>query len=161
MKRTWMPLTAGLLLGIASVPYFVAAMRFFIHPGNLPQSAGGTQIWAPVGLVIWLPFIAPLLLGMVSALLRRTWGLVVACALLPLAFSVVLSPWTETSIAKALFFSTPLSMAVCNVLEFLTYLFMVAAAVLAVISRKTAFIGRESAAGYLYGPPKGWNKTKS
>ena len=161
MKRTWMPLTAGLLLALASVPYFVAAARFLVHPENLQQSMGGTQIWAPVGFVIWLPFIAPLLVAMGSAFARRTWGLVAVCALLPLAFAVILSPWTETSIAKALFFSTPLPMGACRVLEFVAYLFMVTAAVLVVISRKTAFVGRKSATEYLYGPPKGWNKTKS
>ena len=158
MKRTWMPLTAGLLLAAAALPYFVVAVRFFIHPENLPQNLGGTQIWAPVGFVIWLPFIAPLLLGMVSAFIRRTWGLVVACAILPLAFTVILGPWMETNISKALFFSTPLPMGVCRVIEFVAYLLMVAAAVLTVMSRKTAFVGRKSAAEYLYGPPKGWNK---
>ena len=156
LKKKWMPLTAGLLLAAASVPYFVAATRFFFHPENLPQSEGGTRIWAPSGVVIWLPFLMPLMLGMVSAFLRRTWGLVVACAVIPLVFTVVLSPWTETSIAKALFFSTPLSYGTCRVLEFVTYMFMLAAAVLAVISRKTAFVGRESASEYLYGPPKWW-----
>ncbi len=161
VKKKWMPLTAGLMLAAASVPYFVAATRFFFHPENLPGSLGGTRIWAPAGFVVWLPFLLPLMLGMVSALIRRTWGLVVACAVMPLVFTILLSPWTETSIAKALFFSTTIPYGACNLLEFVTYTLMVAAAVLAVVSRKTAFSGRESATEYLYGPPKWWHGPSS
>lgn len=155
MKRTWMPLAAAALQFLASIPFLVLAFELFASPRSLPENVGGTQIWAPVGVIIWFPFAVPLLLGGISALIRRAWGMALIGAVLPLALTVILSPWQATRLGMAFFFFTDLPYAFCQSLEYSTYFFMVASAVLVVWSRGE-FSGRKSAAEHLFGPPKGW-----
>ncbi|OGO35893.1 MAG: hypothetical protein A2147_07190 [Chloroflexi bacterium RBG_16_57_8] len=158
MKKTWMPTTAAVLQLLASIPYLVISFQLFFSPRLLPENVGGTQVWAPIGFIVWLPFALPVLLGGISALIRRAWGMALIGALLPLALTFLLAPWQGTRIGMALFFFTSLPRPVCQAIEFLGYLFMVSAAVLIVWSRGE-FLGRKSAAEHLFGPPKGWRGT--
>jgi hypothetical protein len=160
VKKSWVPLLSGLLLAGASIPYVMASLRFYVAPEYLPDFQGGTRIWGPVGFLVWAPFLIPLIAGALAGLARRGWGLVVACALLPILLSVVLEPWMETGIGRALFFFLPVSYRGSQVIEFSAYLCMLAAAVLAVVYRD-AFGGMASVGERLYGPPRWYRRDRS
>jgi hypothetical protein len=159
MKKTWMPPSAAALQFLASAPYLVLSLELYFVPGYLPDALGGGRIWGAVGFLVWFPFALPLLVGGFSSLLRKAWGVALIGTLLPLVLTVFLAPWQGTRISTALFYSTSFPRVLCQIIEFLAYLFMVAAAVLMVWARDE-FTGRKSAAEHLYGPPKGWKGTE-
>jgi hypothetical protein len=158
MKKRWMPIVAAVLQFLASIPYLFLSVALFIFPDFLPEALGGTQIWAPVGFVVWFPYAVPLFIGGISALIRKAWGLALIGAVTPMALTVLLRPWQGNSVGMALFFRSPIPWPICQSLEVLVGLFMVAAAVLVVWSRKE-FSGRQSFAEHLYSPPKWWRGT--
>jgi hypothetical protein len=160
MVKTWRPFIAGLLLLSASIPYVLFSLDAFLNPRYLPANVGGGRVWAPVGIIIWFPFILPLWLGSTAAFLRKAWALALIGAALPIALSVMLSPWQGTSVGLAFFYVTSLPYRACQFLELLVYLWMIAAIVLAAISRQE-FRGRLSAAEHLYGPPKWYRRERS
>ena len=159
MNRTWKPVVASVLQFLASIPYLVAALELYFVPGFLPEEIGGGRIWAAVGFLVWFPFALPLLIGGTSALTRRAWGLAFIGAVAPLALTFLLSPWQGTRIGMAFFFFSSLPQPVCQAIEFLAYVFMVASAVLIALSRRE-FTGRRSAAEHIYGPPNWWHGTQ-
>ena len=149
MKKTWKPIVAGLLLLPASVPYLIATVAVLRNPPNLPQEVGGGEAWAPVGLIIWMPFALPLILGGIAALMRKAWGLAFIGAAAPLVLTVILSPWRSTDIGTASFFDAAIpSVRILVVVS--VYVAMVAAVVLLILSRKE-FVGRRSVGEQLYG----------
>jgi len=158
-KRTWRPVLAGVLQILACLPYIFSALELYFWPRDLPVSAGGGKIWEPIGVLVWVPFILPLVLGSISSLIRKAWGLALIGALLPLVFTVLAAPWSVTSIGTALFYRTEWPLGVCRAIEFSVYAFMVLAAALVVWSRRE-FTGRSSAGEHLYGPPKGWHRSE-
>ena len=159
VKRTWRPIAAGIMQMLACFTYIFCAIELFFFPRNLPDSAGGGPVWAPIGIIVWLPFLLPLAVASVSAVTRRAWGLALIGGLLPLVLTVLASAWSVTSIGMALFYWTPLPLGVCRIIEFAVYGLIVLAAALIVWSRRE-FIGRTSAAEQLYGPPKGWKRSE-
>jgi hypothetical protein len=155
-----MPIAAAILQFLASIPYLVLSLELYFIPGFLPPELGGGRIWAAVGFIIWFPFALPLLLGGVSSLMKKAWGVSLIGAVSPLALTVFLAPWQGTRIGLAFFYSTSLPRVVCETTEFLAYLFMVVAAVL-IIWSKDEFASRRSAAEHLYSPPKWWRGSEN
>ena len=152
MKKTWKPTVAGILLVAASVPYCVASSRWFVEPGNAPESLGGGPISPWFGLVILFPFALPLLIAAVCALMRRAWGLGFIGSLAPLLFTVLLLRWGWARMGPEYIVrsqAVPVRYAFIAVV----YLLMVAAAGLLWFSRKE-FKGRKSSAEHLFSPPK-------
>ncbi len=154
-KRTWRPIVAGVLQMLACIPYVFCAIELFFFPRDLPATAGGGPVWAPIGIIVWLPFLLPLLAASISALTRRAWGLALFGGLAPLVLTVLASKWSVTSIAMALFYWTELPLSTGRLIEAGVYGSIVVAAALLVWSRRE-FVGRTSAAEQLYGPPKWW-----
>ena len=169
VKRTWRPIVAGIMQGIACLPYIFCAIELFIWPRDLSEMTGGGlvstgeglsgPVWAPIGVVVWLPFLLPLALASVAAVTRRAWGLALIGGLLPLVLTVLIAPWAASSIGTALSQYAPVSPATARLIEFVTYGVLVLAAALLVWSRRE-FVGRTSAAEQLYGPPKGWKRSE-
>ena len=158
VKRTWRPVVAGVMQMLACFPYIFFAIELFIWPRDLSPTAGGGPVWAPIGVVVWLPFLLPLAIASVAAVTRRAWRLALVGGLLPLVLTVVLAPFAGTSIGTALLQYSPASQAAARAVELTTYGFLVLAAALLVWSRRE-FVGRTSATEYLYGPPKGWKRS--
>jgi len=167
VKRTWRPVVAGVMQMLACFPYIFFAIELFIWPrdlaptaggGLVPKVEGGHPVWAPIGVVVWLPFLLPLAIASVAAVTRRAWRLALVGGLLPLVLTVVLAPFAGTSIGTALLQYSPASQAAARAVELTTYGFLVLAAALLVWSRRE-FVGRTSATEYLYGPPKGWKRS--
>ncbi len=159
VKRTWRPIVAAVMQMLACLPYIFCAIELYFWPRNLPVNAGGGRMWAPIGVIVWLPFLLPLAIASVAAVTRRAWGLALIGGLLPLVLTVLAAPWSVTSIGAALFQYAPVSLATGRLIEFVTYGFLVLAAALLVWSRRE-FVGRTSAAEQLYGPPKGWKRSE-
>jgi hypothetical protein len=138
----------------ATVPYFAASARWFITPGVIPNDLGGGKIWPWVGVMILVPFWGPLLLGAICALGRRAFGLAFISAMAPSILTILLRPWGWGDVGVG-----PLvGSATASVYGFLTtlhFVFMGAAAILLLFSRRT-FKEQESSSERLYGPPKNW-----
>lgn len=155
MKRSVEATAAAVLEILASVPYFIGSVAFFIVPTFLPQKYGGTQIWGPTGFVVWFPFAVPLLAGGICAIVRRAWAMALIGAIWPLVWTVLVSPWGYTGIGTVPLIKS-LSPDIRETVVVLVYLFMVVAGILLLLSRKE-FKGRQSFSEHLYGPPKGWH----
>lgn len=155
MKRSIEPTAAAVLEILASVPYFIGSATFFIIPTYWPQSQGGTRILGIWGLIYWFPFALPLVAGGICAVLRRAWILALIGAIWPLVWTFLMSPLGFNGPGTVPLIKT-LSPDIRDTVVTLVYVFMVAAGVLLLLSRKE-FKGRQSFSEHLYGPPKGWH----
>ena len=152
MKKTWKPIVAGILMFLACIPYFIASVRWYFTPDVLPDSLGGGPVWAPLGFVLLIPFGLPLLSGSICAMVRRAWGLSFIGAVVPLVFTVLLTPWgwTRVGIEYVVRSESP---PIRLFFTILVYLIMVVAAILLFFSRKE-FKGRKSTTEHLFSPPQ-------
>ncbi len=130
-KRTWKPLAAGLLLALACLPYIYAALDLNFGPAVNESHS----FRPPPAVLVWLPFILPLVVGSVSAWTRRFWGVALIGALLPLVFRPFSRAWTANSISAVINWHTRLPDQTCRAIELGMYIFMLLAAVIVVWSR--------------------------
>jgi hypothetical protein len=102
VKLTWRPVVAGVLEIMASTPYFLASLTFFLFPARMKDAdtymtgattPGVAEVWAPVGLVMWLPFALPLAVGGACALVRKGWDLAFLGPIVPLFLTVLSVLW--------------------------------------------------------------------
>lgn len=159
MKKTWKPVVAGILLIASSIPYIVASTRWFVTPGFLPKDMGGGPVWATLGLTIFFPFALPLLAGGICAIIRRAWVMAFVGAVVPLVFTVLLSPWGWALIGTE-YMVRSLPSFVRYVSITMVYLLTVVAAILIYLSR-SEFKGRRSSAEHLFSAPKRLTNSKN
>jgi hypothetical protein len=149
MKKSWRPVVAGMLEIMASAPYFLASVMFYLFPtwvqvGSVTSSTGVTtptivQVWAPSGLVIWLPFALPLAVGGTCGLFRRGWDLAFLGPVVPLALTAASLAWGNlglTSFGSLFAFGLIPSVPVRLAIVAAFFAMMVAALVLVILSRK-------------------------
>ncbi len=157
-KYIWKPLLSTILLIVASIPYILASVRWFINPAFLPDPDTGGQlpVWPWVGFIILVPFWSPLLTGAVCAMFRRACGLAFAGAITPLLLTISLRPWGWGDVGMGfLLSSSPASVYIP--LMTLHYVLIGGAAILLLFSRQD-FRDREESSERLYAPPKNIRK---
>ncbi len=152
--KIWGPFVASALLVLASLPYLIASVRWFIAPGVISENLGGGQIWPWVGVMMLFPFWSPLLVAAICAFCRRAVGLAVTGALTPLLLTILSRPWGWGDVGFGYLISSS-SVYVYGLLTTLQFTCMAAAAMLLVFSRRV-FKDRETSGARLYGPPKNW-----
>ncbi len=148
-RLTWRPVVAGIMEILASAPYFVSSVMFYLFPtrvqmGSITYSTGETtpvivQVWAPTGLIMWLPFALPLAAAGVCSLFRKGWDLALLGPIVTLALTALSLAWGHlglTAFGSLFAFGWVPSMGVrwAIVAGFLAM--MVAAIVLVALSRK-------------------------
>jgi len=151
MKKTWKPISAAVLMLLASLPYIFASIRWFINPGYIPEDQGGGPVWPWVGVIILFPFWSPLITGATCALFRRACGLAFVSAMTPLLLTIFLRPWGWEDVGVGyLLESSPVSIYILVTVVF--NCLMGGAAILLWFSRKD-FTDRQISSQRLYSPP--------
>lgn len=156
MKKTWKPVMAGVLQIMTSIPYLAGSVMLFIFPKFIHDESGLTyQLWWPLGLVLWLPWVVPLWVGGICAIKRKSWVVALISPILPLFMTALLIPYGYPGI-EVVFVFNPLSTQIRMIVVNSIYALMAIAALLLLIARKE-FMGMQSAAEYIYSPPKWMN----
>ena len=145
----WRPILAGMLEILASAPYFVASVMFYLFPtkvqvGFITYGSGETtpviiQVWAPAGLVVWLPFAVPLVVGGICSLFRKGWDLALLGPIVPLALTAISLAWGHlglTAFGSLFVFGWVPAMAVRWAIVAAFFAIMLAAVILVALSRK-------------------------
>ncbi len=158
-RRIWMPFVAGVLLVVAAAPYLIAAARWFLVPGTIPESQGGGPIWPWLGVIILFPFWSPLLGAAVCAFFRRAVGVAIPSALVPPVLTILSRPWGWGDVGLGYLVGSS-SVYLYLLLTTLHFVLMGAAAILLLFSRRT-FTDQETSGLRLYAPPKNWRKLVS
>ncbi len=153
-RTSWFPFLAAALMLAASVPYLVSSARWFMAPGVIAKELGGGKVWPWVGIIILVPFWAPLIIGAICAFARKAFGLAFVCALAPSVLTIFLRPWGWEDVGIGYLVGSS-SVFMYGALTSLHFAVTAAAALLLLFSRKT-FREQESSAERLYGPPKNW-----